>query len=340
MCGMFKKIKVGINGFGRIGRAVFKIATADRRVEIVGINDLTDTKILAHLLQHDSVYGPFVGKVRAETDALVVNKKRIPVFIQPEPAKIPWGKVGADVILESTGFFTEGNAAAAHLKGGAKRVIVSAPTHGTEVKTFVRGVNTKKYNGEAVISNASCTTNCVSPVMAVLMANFGVAKALMTTAHAYTSGQNLVDGPPPARKKDVLDGRAGALNIVPSSTGAATAVIKTIPELADKFGAMSLRVPVPAGSIADFSVVTSRKVTVEQVNAAFRKAAKNPIYQGVLSVTDEPLASSDIIGSPYSAVVDLSYTQVVGGDLVKVMAWYDNEWGYATQLVKQIIDLF
>ena len=337
---MAKKITIGINGFGRIGRAVFKIALPDKRLAVVGINDLTDTKILAHLLQHDSVYGPFAGTVKAEANALVINGKRVPVFGQPEPAKIPWSKVGADVVVESTGFFTEGNAAAAHLKGGAKRVIVSAPTKGEEVKTFVRGVNTKNYNDEKIISNASCTTNCVSPVLVVMLANFGIAKALMTTAHAYTSSQNLIDGPPPARKKDVLDGRAAALNIVPSSTGAATAVIKTIPELKNKFGAMSLRVPVAVGSISDFSIVTTKPTTVEKVNMAFRKAAKNPIYQGVLSVTDDPLASSDIIGSPYSAIVDLSYTQVVDGDLVKVMAWYDNEWGYATQLVKQIAELF
>lgn len=327
--------RIAINGFGRIGRAAFKIAIEHTDAEVVAINDLGDVENLAYLLRYDSVYGRYGKQVQVQDGALIVDGKKITVVSQPNPEDLPWGDLGIDVVIESTGVFTEAQEARRHLKAGAKHVIISAPGKG-ELATVVRGVNDHDLSGAEVVSNASCTTNCVTPVAAVMDEAFGVEKALLTTAHAYTASQELTDSP---AKKDFRRGRAAAVNMVPSSTGAADAVAQAYPPLADKFEGVALRVPVPVVSISDFTFVTKQDVRVEEVNEAFVKAANNPLYKGVLAVTEEPLVSSDFIGDPHSAIVDLSLTRVVGGNLVKVMAWYDNEWGYSNRLVEQAVDL-
>ena len=323
------KRKVAINGFGRVGRAAFKAALQNKNVEIVAINDLTDTKTLAHLLRYDTVYGKFSLPVAATERELIVNKKKYPVFSQKDPEKLPWRDLGVDVVIESTGFFTKGADAARHLKAGAKRVIISAPAKDETTPTYVLGVNTKGGVKEGVVSNSSCTTNSVAPVAAIIHAAFGIEKAMLTTIHSYTADQNLVDGP----HKDLRRARAAAHNIVPTTTGAAIATTKTIPELKGKFDGIALRVPTICGSLSDFTIVLKRTATVDEVNDVFRKAAKSPAWQNILEITDEPLVSSDIIGNTHSTIVDLSFTQVVGGNLLKVLAWYDNELGYASRLV-------
>ena len=324
------KIKVAINGFGRIGRAAFKIALDRRELEVVAVNDLTDNKTLAHLLKYDSVYGRFNKEVEADGEYLIVGKNRIKSFAVKEPAQLPWGDLGVDVVLECTGVFRTREAAGAHLKAGARKVILSAPAKGGDIATFVKGVNDNKYNGQDIIDNASCTTNCVAPVMAVVLSKWGIKKAMMTTIHSYTSDQNLVDGP----HKDLRRARSAAVNIVPTSTGAAKATAEAIPELLNKFDGLSLRVPTAVVSLSDFTIVTEKPVSKEEVNQAFIAAAKLPLYKNVLAVTDEPIVSSDIIGNSHSAIVDIGLTQVVGGDLLKIIAWYDNEWGYANRLVE------
>jgi len=326
-------LKMAINGFGRIGRAAFKVALARDDVQVVAVNDLGDIDNLAYLLRYDSVYGRYAESVEVTDDGLKVGKKQVRVLQEADPTKLPWKDLGVDVVVESTGVFTEREKAAQHLTAGAKQVIISAPTKSEDVQTVVSGVNDDDLKGKDIASNASCTTNCVSPVTAVLVAMFGIEKALMTTVHAYTATQSLVDGP---AKKDFTRGRAAGLNLVPSSTGAAIAVTKTLPSLEGKFDGVSLRVPVPVVSMADMTFVLSKKTSVEEVNNIFKEAAENPIYRGVLGVVDEPVVSTDFIGDPHSATVDLSMTRVVGGDLVKVMAWYDNEWGYANRLVEQV----
>jgi glyceraldehyde 3-phosphate dehydrogenase len=328
--------RIAINGFGRIGRAALKIAAAHSDAEIVAINDLGDIENLAYLLRFDSVYGRYSGEVAVDGMDLVVNGKHIRVLQEKEPEKLPWKDMNIDVVIESTGFFTEEEGARKHLTAGAKHVVISAPTKSDGVPTVVMGVNDDKLAGTEVVSNASCTTNCASPVMSVLHTVFGVEKALLTTAHAYTATQSLVDGP---AKGDFRRGRAGAINVVPSSTGAAIAATLTIPELKDKFDGISLRIPVPVVSISDITCVLSKDVTVEEVNDAFKKAVDNPMYQGVLAVSETEAVSSDFIGDPHSAIVDLPLTRVVGGNLVKVMAWYDNEWGYSNRLVEQVLEL-
>jgi len=329
--------RLAINGFGRIGRAAFKIALehADE-AEVVAINDLGDINNLAYLLKYDSVYGRYNRTVEVSGKDLVVDGKTVKVFAEKDPSKLPWGDLQVDVVIESTGVFTEADKARLHLQGGAKKVIISAPTKSNELKTVVLGVNDDDMSGQEIISNASCTTNCVSPVMAILENAFGVEKGLMTTAHAMTATQSLVDGP---ATKDFRRGRAANANIVPSTTGAAEAVIRTMPKLDGKFDGISLRVPVIVVSIADFSVLLKKKVSVEEVNKAFEDAAAHPLYQGVVAVTRDPVVSSDFIGDPHSAIVDLELTRVVDGDFVKVMAWYDNEWGYSNRLVEQAIAL-
>jgi len=336
---MDKKIKVGINGFGRIGRQAFKIALDKAEIEVVGINDLTSTAVLAHLLKYDSNYGRYNRKVEHDETNIIVDGKKYPVFAEKEPEKLPWGKLGVDVVIESTGRFTSGEKAGAHLKAGAKKVIISAPAKDEGVTpTIVLGVNQDKYKGEDIISNASCTTNCIAPVLDVLHKNFGVEKAFMTTIHSYTAEQNLVDGPPPGGKaNDLRRARAAAVNIIPTTTGAAISATQAIPELKGKFDGVAFRVPTAVGSLSDFTLLLKKNVTKEEVNQAFIDAAKNDHYRGYLEVSDEPLVLTDIVGDPASAIVDLSLTQVVDGNFVKVVAWYDNEYGYSHRLVEEVI---
>lgn len=332
-----KKIRLAINGFGRIGRAAFRIAHARKDIEIVAVNDLTDTKSLAHLLQYDSVYGRYSPAVTATAMHLVVAGRKVPVLAEKDPSALPWKSLGVDVVLECTGRFVNDDAAAAHLTAGARRVVVSAPTKGGKTETFLLGVNASKYKRQPMVSNASCTTNCVGPVTAVMEASFGVKKAALTTIHSYTAEQNLVDGPPPSLHKDLRRARAAAVNIVPTTTGAASATAEVIKGIRGKFDGLAIRVPTPCGSLSDFTFLVKRATTIERVNAAFVKAAQSKELRGILQATNEPLVSSDIVGNPHSAIVDLSLTNVIDGDLVKVIAWYDNEWGYSNRLVEMAI---
>lgn len=326
--------KIAINGFGRIGRAAFKIAVDNPEVEVVAINDLADIKVLANLLKYDSVYGVYNKDIKAEKDSIKINDKEYKVISEPEPKKLPWKKLGVDVVLECTGVFTKKETANGHISAGAKRVIISAPTK-DNTQTMVLGTqNTdfylKKGKSDTIVSMASCTTNCISPVMQILDSKFGVEKSLMTTIHSYTASQNLVDTP----HKDPRRGRAGAVNIVPTTTGAANATTKTIRGLKNKFDGMAIRVPTICGSLSDITVILKRKkVTVKQINETFTKMTNNYLYKNILTVSKEPLVSTDIIRNPYSAIVDLPFTKVVGGNMVKILAWYDNEWGYSSRLV-------
>jgi glyceraldehyde 3-phosphate dehydrogenase len=328
--------KIAINGFGRIGRSAFKQALNKKGVEVVAINDLASPQMLAHLLQYDSAYGKYEGKVSATKSGIKVDGKVYPVFSQKDPANLPWQEHGVDTVLECTGFFTTTELAQGHIDAGARRVVISAPAKDDITPTLVYGTTDtgKKLNGgssKQVVSMASCTTNCISPAIQVLESAFGVDKALMTTIHSYTSSQNLVDGP----HKDMRRARAAAANIVPTSTGAALATTKVVPKLKGKFDGIALRVPTISGSLSDMTVLLKKKqVTVADVNNAFKKAAKNPLFKGVLAVTDVPLVSSDYIGNSYSSIIDMEFTKVVGGNLVKVLSWYDNELGYATRLVE------
>ncbi|MBI4215850.1 MAG: type I glyceraldehyde-3-phosphate dehydrogenase [Chloroflexi bacterium] len=322
--------KVGINGFGRIGRQVLKAIMENhpQTLEVVAVNDLTDTKTNAHLLKYDSNYGPFPGKVEAAADALVINGKRVRVLAERDPAKIPWGDLGVSIVVESTGIFTDGAKAAAHLKGGAKKVIISAPATNEDL-TVVMGVNEKTYDPakHKVISNASCTTNCVAPLVKVLHESFGVAKGLMSTIHAYTNDQKILD----QVHSDLRRARAAAMSIIPTTTGAARAVTQVIPELKGRIHGLAFRVPTSTVSIVDFVADLNREVTVEQVNTAFRQAAGSSL-RGILEVCEEPLVSIDFKGNPASAILDALSTMAIGGNLVKVMAWYDNEWGYSCRV--------
>jgi len=326
--------RIAINGFGRIGRNTLKAGLGKKGFDVVAINDLTDPETLAHLFKHDTVYGTFLKSVKATKTDLIIDGKKIPVFSEKDPSQLPWKKMKVDVVLECTGFFRTKEDASKHLEAGAKRVIISAPAKGGDVPTHVIGVNEKSARkGVAVINNASCTTNCISPIASVMQSAFGIKKAMMTTIHSYTAGQNLVDGP----NKDLRRARAAAHNIVPTTTGAAIATTEAIPELQGKFDGVSIRVPTIVVSLADFTFLLKKKTTVEEVNAVFRKASKNILYKGVLAVTDEELVSSDFIGNPASAVIDLPMTQVVDGDFVKVLAWYDNEWGYSHRLAEMAV---
>lgn len=333
------KIKIAINGFGRIGRQAFKLALEKAEVEVVAINDLTSTQVLAHLLKYDSAYGRYPGKVSFTETAVVVDGKEYPVFAEKDPALLPWGKLGVDVVIESTGRFTDSDKASAHLRAGARRVVISAPAKDEGVTpTIVLGVNDKDYTGQPIVSNASCTTNCITPVLAVLHEKIGVEKALMSTIHSYTAEQNLVDGPPPGGKSnDLRRARAAAANIIPTTTGAAISATQAIPELKGRFDGVSFRVPTLVGSLSDFTLLLKRDTTKEEINQLFIAAAKEKRFQGILEVSSEPLVLSDIVGEPASCIVDLSLTQVVGGNFVKVVAWYDNEFGYANRLVEEVI---
>jgi glyceraldehyde 3-phosphate dehydrogenase len=329
-------IKLAINGFGRIGRAAFKIALAHENIDVVAINDLGDVENLAYLLRYDSVYGRYAQEVKALEGQLVVGDHPVMVLQEKDPVALPWKEMDIDVVIESTGVFTEKEKAQGHITAGAKKVIISAPSKSEGLSTVVMGVNDDELAGKEIISNASCTTNCVAPVMGVLHNVFGVEKALLTTAHAYTASQGLVDGP---SRKDVREGRAAAINVVPTSTGAAIAATKALPALSGKFDGVSLRVPVPVVSMSDITCLLTKEATVEDINGAFQEAVSDPAYKGVLAVTDELLTSTDFIGDPHSAIVDLPMTRVVDGNLVKVMAWYDNEWGYSNRLIEQVAAL-
>ncbi|MBU0964023.1 type I glyceraldehyde-3-phosphate dehydrogenase [Patescibacteria group bacterium] len=323
-------LRIAINGFGRIGRAALKVALTKKDIKIVALNDLTDNKTLAHLLQYDTVYGKFDKKVSYNDNSIIVDGQEYPVLSEKEPAKLPWSDLKIDIVIESTGRFRTEEEASAHITAGAKRVIISAPAKGGNVQTFVMGVNNNQVKDQKIISNASCTTNCIAPVAAILHGKFGVKKASMTTIHSYTADQNIVDGP----HKDLRRARAAAQNIIPTTTGAAAATTETIPELAGLFDGLAIRVPTPIVSLSDLTILLKKKVTVEDINNAFKQAVKKPLYMGVVEVTEEPLVSSDLIGNPHTSIVDLSLTKVIDGDLVKVIAWYDNEWGYANALVK------
>lgn len=329
------KSRVAINGFGRIGRNAFKIAFARSDVEIVAVNDLTDTKTLAYLLKHDSNYGTYDKEVSYDDRHLIVEGHKIVVLAEKDPAALPWKDMEVDVVIESTGRFTDIDGASLHVKAGAKRVVISGPTKSDGVDTIVLGANDDKLEGSTqVISNASCTTNSLGAIMAILESEFGVEKSLLTTVHSYTQSQVLQDAP----AKDLREGRNAAENIVPTTTGAAIAVTLALPQLKGKFDGLSIRVPTPVVSISDVTAVLKRSVSVEEVNDAFKRAAAEPFYQGILAVSEEPLVSSDYIGNSHSGTVDLLLTKVVGGNLVKVMVWYDNEWGYSNRLVEVVAD--
>ncbi len=329
------KTRVAINGFGRIGRNAFKVAFERTDIEIVAINDLTDTRTLAHLLKHDSNYGTYQHEVSYDEKGIIVKGQHITVLAEREPATLPWGDLKVDVVIESTGFFVDPAKARAHIDAGARRVVISAPAKGEGATTIVLGVNEDKLeNSSDILSNASCTTNCITPVAAVIEATFGIEKAMMTTVHSYTASQKLQDAP----SKDLREGRNAAENIVPTTTGASIAAGQALPALQGIFGGLSVRVPTPVVSMSDFVIITKRDVTVEEVNEAFKKAASEPFYQGILAVTDEDLVSSDFIGNSHSAIVDLGLTAVVAGNMLKVVAWYDNEWGYSNRLVEVVAD--
>jgi glyceraldehyde-3-phosphate dehydrogenase, type I len=328
-------IKLAINGFGRIGRNAFKIAFERRDVKIVAINDLTDTKTLAHLLKHDSSYGTYDRDVKFDEENIIVDGEKIRVYAEKEPKNLPWKDHRVDVVIESTGFFTDPAKAAAHLEAGAKKVVISAPAKGEGAKTIVIGVNEDTVTeDDKIISNASCTTNCIAPVMKVLEDTFGIEKALMTTVHSYTASQRILDAP----AKDLREARAAAENIVPTSTGASKAAALTIPALKGKFDGLSIRVPTPVVSLADITAVLKKDTTIEELQEVFKNAAKEPFYEGILGVSEEPLVSIDYRGNSHSSIVDLPLINVVDKNLVKVVAWYDNEWGYSNRLVELAAD--
>ena len=327
-----KKVRIAINGFGRIGRAAFKIALEKANVEVVGINDLTDTKTLAYLLQYDTMYRKFGKKVSFDNENIIVGGIKVRVYAIKDPKTLPWKELQTDVVLECTGRFTDLEGGKLHLEAGAKLVIISAPAKGEGVPTFVLGVNQDKFNPKKhqVISNASCTTNCITPVAEVMHRKFGIKKAMMTTTHSYTADQNLVDGP----HKDLRRARAAAQNIVPTTTGAAIAAGEVIPKLKGLFDGLSVRVPTAVVSLSDLTFLLKKKTTAEEINAALSEASKESRYKGILTVTKDQVVSSDFIGNSYSGIVDLSLTKVIDGDLVKIIAWYDNEFGYSNRLVE------
>lgn len=331
-------MRIAINGFGRIGRVFFRQACKNDQFEVAALNDLGDVENLAYLLKYDSVYGRFEGEVNADKAAnkLFVNGKEIAFFQEKEPQKLPWRDLAIDVVVESTGVFTSTEKAKAHLDAGAKRVVISAPAKDEVTPTATPNVGISSLSQGMVSSNASCTTNATTPVAAIMMQNPGIAKAMLSTVHGYTATQSLVDSP---ATKDFLRGRAAAANIVPSSTGAAEAVFRAIPELKGLFDGIAMRVPVIAGSIIDMTFLAKRQTSVQEINDILKNAADDPQWQGIIKVTQEPLVSTDILAEPYGSIVDLSLTRVVDGDLVKVCSWYDNEWGYGAMLIKHIQSL-
>ena len=329
-------MKLAINGFGRIGRQVYKIFT-DRfpnDVEIIAVNDLTSPEILAYLLKYDTVYGTWERDIHAQGDEIIVDGKRIKVLKEKDPALLPWGAMEIDTVIESTGLFTNAEGMQKHITAGAKKVVLSAPAKGEGVPTFVLGVNSDKYNGETMINNASCTTNCITPIVEVIDRCFGIEKVMMTTVHSYTASQALLDGP---KGKDKREMRAAAENIVPTTTGAAIATTQVITHLKGKFDGLSVRVPTPVVSLSDFVFLTTNNTTVEEVNNAIKEAAKEPRYKGILDWTDEELVSKDFVGNSHSSIADLKLTKVIDGNFVKVVSWYDNEWGYSNRLVEMTL---
>ncbi len=326
-------IRVAINGFGRIGRA-FVRRSHGRDIEIVAVNDLGSLLNLAYLLKYDTVYGPATFTVEAKNDALILDGKEVKFFSEKDPVHLPWKDLRIDVVVESTGFFTDYEKAQAHIEAGAKRVVITAPAKGDTGATVLMGLNEDRMKTCQITSNASCTTNSASPVIAILDEAIGIEKAILSTTHAYTASQSIVDSP---SQKGMREGRAAAQNIVPTSTGAAIAVTEAYPPLTNKFDGISLRVPVVAGSIADITFIAKRSTTKEEVNEILRAAAAAPRWEGIFRVTDEELVSSDIVGEPYASIADLGMTRVVDGNLVKVLAWYDNEMGYTESLVRHVI---
>jgi len=336
-----KKIKVAINGFGRIGRTFLKVAWDKPEIEIVAVNDLGSIENMAYLLKYDTVYKVWKHDIKVEGGDIVIDGKRVKVLAEKEPTQLPWQDMSIDVVVESTGLFTSYDKAKVHLDAGAKKVVISAPAKGDNAndssvrgETILMGVNEDKFGTCDITSNASCTTNAASPLIAILDEALGVEKAILNTVHGYTASQGIVDGP---NKKDFREGRAAAQNIVPSSTGAAIAVTKAFTKLDGLFDGISMRVPVPAGSIVDITFISKRETTAEEVNEILKKAAVDSRWQGVFAVTEEDLVSSDILGKPYGSIADLKLTRVVGGNLVKVLGWYDNEMGYTHTLVDHVI---
>jgi glyceraldehyde 3-phosphate dehydrogenase len=325
--------KIAINGMGRIGRAALKVILDTPNLELVAVNDIVSAENIAYLLKYDSVYGVYEKEVTFDDKNLIIDGKKIQYNSLRNPEELPWKENNIDVVIESTGFFTASEDAKKHIKAGAKSVIISAPTKSEDIPNVVHGVNSADGKTD-VFSCASCTTNNISPVVEVLGRRIGIKKAIMTTIHAYTASQAIVDAP---SKKNFRMGRSGANNIVPTSTGAAIATTKVLPEFKGKFDGVALRVPIPVGSISDLTFVTVRPVTVEEINAIFEEEAATERYKNVLSTTTEPLVSSDIVKNPYASTVDLSMTRVVDGDLLKVMTWYDNEWGFTNQMIRQIL---
>ena len=328
-------VRIAINGFGRIGRNAFKIAFDRKDTEIVAINDLTDNKTLAHLLKYDSNYGTWNHDVSYDDTSIIVDGKQIKAFAEKDPNNLPWKDLGIAVVIESTGFFTKPEDARAHINAGARKVVISAPAKGEGAKTIVLGVNEDQVTEDDVIlSNASCTTNCIAPVMKVLEDNIGIEKAMMTTVHSYTASQKLQDAP----AKDIREARAAAENIVPTTTGASKAAALTIPSLQGHFNGLSVRVPTPVVSLSDITAVTKRPTSIEEINDLFKKAAAEPYFQGILDATEEELVSIDYRGNSHSSIVDLKLTDCIDGTLIKVVAWYDNEWGYSNRLVELSVD--
>ena len=322
-------VKVGINGFGRIGRNIMRAAMGDTSIDLVAVNDLTDAKPLAHLLKYDSILGNLNADIKAEKDRITVDGDQFQVLSVKDPAQLPWKSLGVDVVFESTGLFTNRDDAAKHLTAGAKKVVITAPAKKPDI-TVVLGVNSDKYDPSAhqIVSNASCTTNCLAPIAKVLHQSFGIRKGWMTTVHSYTNDQNLLDLP----HKDLRRARAAALSIIPTTTGAASAVGEVLPELKGRLDGIAMRVPTPNVSVVDLAAILDKKTTTEEVNAAFKAAANGPM-KNILQYTDEPLVSVDFRGNPHSSILDSPYTSVMDGDFVKVLAWYDNEWGYSNRCV-------
>ncbi len=332
-----KKIRVAINGFGRIGRAFLKVAWERPEIEIVAVNDLGSVENMAYLLKYDTVYREWKHSIKAEGQEIIIDHKKVKVLAEKEPGRLPWKDLEIDVVVESTGLFVTYDKAKAHLDAGAKKVVISAPTKegdgSVAGETILLGVNENKFGTCDITSNASCTTNAASPLIAILDESLGIEKAILNTVHGYTASQSIVDGP---NKKDFREGRAAAQNIVPSSTGAAIAVTKAFTKLSGLFDGISMRVPVPAGSIVDITFISKKETTAEEVNEILKKATKEKRWEGIFSVTEEDLVSSDILGSKYASIADLKMTRVVGKNLVKVMGWYDNESGYAHTLVDHV----
>lgn len=322
-----KKIKVAINGFGRIGRVAFRVMLEKENIEVVAINDLTDSRTLAHLLKYDSVHGIINADIKYEDKCIVVNGRKITVYAEKDPAVLPWKALDIDVVIESTGFFLNRETAGKHIAAGAKKVIISAPPSSNDIKTVVLGINDEILDmNDTIISNASCTTNCAAPMIKILDENWGLEDGYITTVHSYTGDQRLHDAP----HKDLRRARAAALSIVPTSTGAAKAITKIFPHLEGKLGGCGMRVPVPDGSLTDITCVLKKEVTVKEINAAFKKAAEGTL-KGILEYTEDPIVSIDIVGNPHSCIYDAEFTSVVG-NMVKVIAWYDNEYGYSNRL--------